>query len=718
MPIVISPNKLYAKKPDGSGYLSANVISDQTTAEQCAAIEQKGQETIASIPSDYTNLSNQVGDLKSALSYSSGNISIYANTVSGLYISNSGELTALESGWAERLICVEAKANKTYTIKKKTVSVMRAGCGSSASLTSGAQLSSFTQLSPASNDALIVTTTDTDKYIYVHLFINSDSSSVKSIDANLPSLAIYEDASKKVDDITSEIIADISDENGEVIKSVELKDSIFDTVNINAWEQGGISKPNGTDWDSNTLIRLSDTSGIRMVRCASGYKVRVFAYYSDGSYRGFRSTLDQWTTSSSRTPMEYSAIDLMADPFNTYMIKLVALKESGDNITPADYTNFTFEKIKIQGSNAIPLGLHTMPENQGVLNVIKRCRQMTDIKWTPAVDLPRLMSDSPLWHPEDTASTRYYEGVFKAGTEYTGIPYGRANDMSSYGLSYGFVGRYISFEGFITSVSNPNSLLCKESHIDLSDNETTKYALVCSAFVCYALNVAYVATANIPNITGMTTIGKINDNGTQISESEFKLGRLLNLQGDHAVIITDIIKDSTGHIVTIELSEATIKGCTDRNYKDGQDGGICIRKGWDIADIYDYWGDYSILDYAPIVSVPYTPSPFVNVGDELDMYRTEHLPCMPYPGEGFIYRANALPNTDIIISPNQNYEYLRVFKDGTEIANSPFEVTEQTEKISVGFSATGNYEAYLCNMSNGHDINVSMKCHWRVISGT
>lgn len=67
MPVVISPNKLYAKNQAGTDYLTANVISDQTTAEQCAAIEEKGAATRASIPSDYTTLSDSVNDLKSAI---------------------------------------------------------------------------------------------------------------------------------------------------------------------------------------------------------------------------------------------------------------------------------------------------------------------------------------------------------------------------------------------------------------------------------------------------------------------------------------------------------------------------------------------------------------------------------------------------------------------------------------------------------------------------
>ena len=62
----------------------------------------------------------------------------------------------------------------------------------------------------------------------------------------------------------------------------------------------------------------------------------------------------------------------------------------GVDYTPA---SAVFKAVAIPSADVIvpPIGLHTIPENQGVLNVIKRCRQLTDIEWTPAVDLPRLM---------------------------------------------------------------------------------------------------------------------------------------------------------------------------------------------------------------------------------------------------------------------------------------------------------------------------------------
>ena len=361
-----------------------------------------------------------------------------------------------------------------------------------------------------------------------------------------------------------------------------------------------------------------------------------------------------------------------------------------------------------------PLGLHTMPENEGVLNVIKRCRQMTDIKWTPAVDLPRLMMVQRSYPIPNTATDEEYEGVFKAGVEYTGIPYGRANDITSYGYDYGFVGKYINFDTFVSAVSNANSIVSKESSFSLTDHESVVYAAVCSALTCYALNVAYYPTASIPSIQGLNAVGKINNNGTLLDPSNFKLGDILNLTSYHTAIITDIIKDSSGNVKIIELADASTAGLADKNYDDGELGGVCRRKGWTIEQIYNSWGAYTLMRYANIAGVTYTPSPYVNVGDEPDMFRTIHYPCMPYMGEGFTYKSGYIPNTYIVIAPNLGYSYLRVFKDGTEMASSPFEVTASTDKIAVGFSDTGDYEAYLCNMSNGDDTAVSYKCHWSV----
>ena len=78
MPYTIKQGLMKYKNPTSGDYESINSVSDQTTAEQIAdiqgegttqiaAVQAKGEETLASIPSDYTELSSDVEDLKSAI---------------------------------------------------------------------------------------------------------------------------------------------------------------------------------------------------------------------------------------------------------------------------------------------------------------------------------------------------------------------------------------------------------------------------------------------------------------------------------------------------------------------------------------------------------------------------------------------------------------------------------------------------------------------------
>lgn len=62
MPITIAPNKLYAKKQDGSGYLPANVVTGETTEEQCAAVEAKGTTEVARIQTKAEEVTAQLAN--------------------------------------------------------------------------------------------------------------------------------------------------------------------------------------------------------------------------------------------------------------------------------------------------------------------------------------------------------------------------------------------------------------------------------------------------------------------------------------------------------------------------------------------------------------------------------------------------------------------------------------------------------------------------------
>ena len=101
----------------------------------------------------------------------------------------------------------------------------------------------------------------------------------------------------------------------------------------------------------------------------------------------------------------------------------------------------------------------------------------------------------------------------------------------------------------------------------------------------------------------------------------------------------------------------------------------------------------------------------MNVGDEFNMQKPTNYPCLPYMGEGFVYKVGYVYNSDILIKCTI-FDHLHVYKDGALF--NTFEITPETTKITVGFTDAGEYKAFLCNVTDGNIINQTMPCHWSV----
>lgn len=112
MSVTLKQGLVKYKDPASGQYVGINVLSDNTTANQIAsitsagtsqiqAIQNKGAETIASIPVDYTNLSNEVNDLKSAISAveNGGYINIDLLFTDGGYIDNTNGNVIEYANW-------------------------------------------------------------------------------------------------------------------------------------------------------------------------------------------------------------------------------------------------------------------------------------------------------------------------------------------------------------------------------------------------------------------------------------------------------------------------------------------------------------------------------------------------------------------------------------------------------------------------------------------
>lgn len=343
------------------------------------------------------------------------------------------------------------------------------------------------------------------------------------------------------------------------------------------------------------------------------------------------------------------------------------------------------------------LGLHDIPGTMGAVNVVKRARQLTDILWTPAVDLPR-MDQRPYYR---SGVESVYWDIFKAGVTYKGIPYVRTSpNLDSQGqriypegypcLSYGFshwvVGAEgkkfnaatlpetggVSIETFITSAENPNSYFCTNYNTsNLSRyHHGVNYGITCTVFISVAYDLEKLLVAkqvkdardsqghllfdevvSVP-IAGGTRAKTVSELYADGQTNMIHIGDLAINPNVHSSLITDIIRDEYGAIKFIEISEATTMGNSNENIQGGPFGGLCRRCMWSIEDYVQTFGTYSVYRYRNLQSVSYEPNPFVNVGEESEMIQKRSLMAMPYEGSAFRYKRRSVTGGYQIIKPD------------------------------------------------------------------
>ena len=166
--------------------------------------------------------------------------------------------------------------------------------------------------------------------------------------------------------------------------------------------------------------------------------------------------------------------------------------------------------------------------SEGVQNIVKRARQMTQIQWIPQKDIVG-------WD---------WGVIYRAGVTYAGLPYGQPLDGD-------YVPWEISLQGFLNAVNDPDSLMYTDY---ATGKRAPYYSIDCSAFVSWAWGLGHrVTTHNMANYA------------IAISSSSYanaQVGDCLNKASSHVVLITDIAYDASGNIVAIEISESTVNKAT------------------------------------------------------------------------------------------------------------------------------------------------------------
>jgi hypothetical protein len=237
-------------------------------------------------------------------------------------------------------------------------------------------------------------------------------------------------------------------------------------------------------------------------------------------------------------------------------------------------------------------------------NMVLRARQMAEIRWSPLSnryswggDDSSYVSANKSWGSKVTATdgTVTY-GYFQAGKTYQGIPYSQA-------VYTGYVGWDLSLDAFAAAVKNSSSnFYSGYSHYSRT---APYYGSDCSGFVSWAwdLSVRRTCTSLLNDSTWITP-----------SLSNLRIGDCLNNPSSHVVLVTNIAYDSSGNVVSVEITEQTPSKMRVTCYGELIPGKTYQYTG-SLSTITNYYfnGGYGLYRRSSSSSVSFTESSAVNL---------------------------------------------------------------------------------------------------------
>lgn len=210
------------------------------------------------------------------------------------------------------------------------------------------------------------------------------------------------------------------------------------------------------------------------------------------------------------------------------------------------------------------------PDSKGKEAVIFRSRQLTEFQWTPIRDIP-------------TYTKQIGRTVFPAGMTQSGMIYSSPEPTDQ------FITENISFETLLTALANPDSVLYQKD-LNGHNNSWAYYGIVCNGLARYAFNIdRRYSTKRWPTVPGMR---KIADADSYTAE-QIALCDVLYAHGSqrsHVALITDILRDETGAIRQIEVSEAIRPSC--------------VRRQFEVSDFHEKFKLFALWRYDHVDTVP------------------------------------------------------------------------------------------------------------------
>ncbi len=162
--------------------------------------------------------------------------------------------------------------------------------------------------------------------------------------------------------------------------------------------------------------------------------------------------------------------------------------------------------------------------SQGQKNIVLRARQLMEIKWTP-------LADRTQWG---------WQGTFGAGKTYVGAPYGQP-------VYTGYIGYAVDLNGFIAATEDNTS----KFYTDYSyyNKAAPYYSTDCSGYVSYSWGLkTRCFTATLPSVSYAIENQSIE---------ALEMGDCMNNTTSHAVLVSDVVRDANGKVVSIEIMEQT-----------------------------------------------------------------------------------------------------------------------------------------------------------------
>lgn len=184
--------------------------------------------------------------------------------------------------------------------------------------------------------------------------------------------------------------------------------------------------------------------------------------------------------------------------------------------------------IIVQIPDPVPVvnddGALRRPVTEGVQNIVRRARQMLNVKWTPRQDI------------KGWVASNYSYVTYKKGVTYTGVPYCQGGHTVGLGSN--------TFTAFVNAVNDVNSVMYTTRTTYARGGPY--YGADCSGFVSVSWGTGYCTTFSSDR-SKTDYIGK--------SYTQIELGDAL-ISGGHIMLVSDVTYNADGSIYSVEISHS------------------------------------------------------------------------------------------------------------------------------------------------------------------